>query len=293
MNIPEFLRTKPAGAERGYAPYLRYFRDWLQARSIAIEDASDGDFREFLKSRDWANATQINCRTAVTQYLKWAELEDHPIHQVKIKRTRPRKLPAITPIDYTELLARQDDTPIGVRNQAIIMLAFDAGARVAEIASLRLEDLDLDNLKVTLLRKGGDWDPTPISEPTAAYLRRWIFERRHIAKDHGHVFCAVGGRKPGEPLTVDGLRAILYACFREAGISSSSHAFRRGLAKYLQDAGVPRDEIIEHLGWRDGSMLDYYARHLSDGEAVRSSLPGNMLLIADEDGIRVFKEIEK
>lgn len=292
MKIDEFLRTKPAGARTAYRPRLQSWANWLTEHSIDIRQANQGDFLEHVEGL--ASPTQAQTLSVIRMYLRWEGIDDHPLldPKLKIRKTRPRKLSYVTPEDYWLMVAAQDTrTAKGVRNAGMLMVLFDTGARIAELKNIQLQDLDLDARRVTLLRKGGNWDPTRISKATVANLRLWLLERNRIVDGHDYLFCAIGGRKPGAPLTRDGAQYVVNDIAREAGITVTAHSFRRGLAIYLDAQGVPRAQIISHLGWQDGSMLDLYLRHNTDDEELRRALPGNMLEVGQQSA-RVKVEIE-
>lgn len=229
----------------------------------------------------YAGETAAQTLSVLRMYGRWANFPDDwalfdPL--LKVRKGRPRKLNYVTKDDYWMILAGQDNrTPIGVRNIAFAMTLSDTGARIAEMVNIELEDVDLNRGVITLRRKYGDWDPTPITAATAENIRIWLETRQKIAKGHTYLFCATGGRTPGEALTPDGARCIVNDIGHAAGIKLSPHDFRRGLAIWLYLEDVPRPKIIEHLGWRDGRMLDLYIRHLVVDEDVRNVLPGNML----------------
>ena len=161
---------------------------------------------------------------------------------------------------------------------------FDSGARINEMVSIEMQDVEFEKCVVTLMRKGGDWDPTPVSDGTMANVQLWLPERLKLLKRRGlsnqYLFPSIGGRQPGEPLTRRGAGSMVGKIAECVDRKLTPHSFRRGLTIYLYLRDVPRPQIIEHLGWTDGRMLDYYIRHLVVDEDVRKILPGNLLELA-------------
>src|SRR5690606_17417920 len=65
-------------------------------------------------------------------------------------------------------VCRVDETPAGVRDGVLIGLAFYAGLRRSEIASLRREHVDLQAKTVRVKGKGARWRTVPLVDGLAA-----------------------------------------------------------------------------------------------------------------------------
>jgi integrase len=65
----------------------------------------------------------------------------------------------------------------GVRNKAMLLLFVDSGLRRAEMANLKLSDLDLDSRRVRVVGKGNKIGIAPFSPRTAKALWAWLIER--------------------------------------------------------------------------------------------------------------------
>jgi integrase len=64
------------------------------------------------------------------------------------------------------------------RDHALLLMLYNTGARVQEIADLRLEHVSLTSpLHVRLHGKGDKWRTCPLWEETGRVLRRWLDER--------------------------------------------------------------------------------------------------------------------
>jgi integrase/recombinase XerC len=62
------------------------------------------------------------------------------------------------------------------------LLFVDSGLRQAEMANLRLSDLDLDSRRVRVIGKGNKIGIAPFSPKTAKALWAWLIERKPRAK---------------------------------------------------------------------------------------------------------------
>lgn len=101
----------------------------------------------------------------------YLEYEDHilvnPMRKIKIKIKEPLMLPKALTLDESSTMLKQVYNSItltdkskykyleAVRNAVVIELLFATGARVSEIADLKINALDLDAGTVTIFGKGG------------------------------------------------------------------------------------------------------------------------------------------
>ncbi len=100
-------------------------------------------------------------------------------------RALPQKRADLPPVDYLDrgevralLDAPAADTVSGLRDRAMLCLAYNAGLRVSELVGLALEDLKapgLDSIRVT--GKGRRGRVLPLWKQTRAALRTWLAVR--------------------------------------------------------------------------------------------------------------------
>lgn len=105
----------------------------------------------------------------------------HPemfIHAERVERIPTKRSPATETLCFdheqiTTLFSRlPTDGQIGQRDRALLMLLYNTGARVQEIADLRVCDVDLQEpLRVRLHGKGDKWRACPLWPETATLLR--------------------------------------------------------------------------------------------------------------------------
>jgi len=95
---------------------------------------------------------------------------------IPMKRTDKRLVNYLTREEIQALLdAPAADTLDGVRDRAMLHLAYCAGLRVSELVGLRLENLDFDpRLSIHVLGKGRRERALPLWRDTAVALRAWL-----------------------------------------------------------------------------------------------------------------------
>ena len=148
-----------------------------------------------------------------------------------------------------------------LRDQALLMLLYNTGARVQEIADLRVGDVDLDGpLRVRLHGKGDKWRGCPIWPETCALLKQLETVRGGDAKTA--IF--VSNRR--QPLTRFGIyklvrrhtQDLVRSDRHDQGKTISPHVFRHTTAVRLLEAGVEPNVI---RGWLGHVSLDTTNRY--------------------------------
>ena len=125
------------------------------------------------------------------------------------------------------------------RDHALLLMLYNTGARVQEIADLRIEHVSLVSpLHVRLHGKGDKWRTCPLWEETARALRR-LLEEGGVADPQAPLFTSATGR----PLTRVGIykRVRQHAAFLESSAKSSTrritpHVLRHTTAVHLLEA---------------------------------------------------------
>lgn len=207
---------------------------------------------------------------AVRAYCRWAGLAV-VIPKMKIEQ---RVLPTFDGTQVARLMQWRPRTTPQHRLQALIATLCDTAARIDELLSLRWEDVDFDNLLLTLHGKGRKDRKTPIS----LELRRRLFLWQRTSETKaGLVFGTRGGTKQGRRNVLRDVKALC----RELGFEPPArtlHSFRHTFAlNYLRNGGSVF-HLQRMLGHSSLEMTRRYANlTTADLQAVheRFSLLGN------------------
>jgi integrase/recombinase XerD len=120
---------------------------------------------------------------AIRTFIRFIEYrEPSALAQVQRIRAIPMKRADTRLVDYLSreemqavLDAPAPDTRDGVRDRAMLHVAYSAGLRVSELVGLRLENLAFDpRLSIHVLGKGRRRRALPLWRETAAALRAWL-----------------------------------------------------------------------------------------------------------------------
>ena len=146
------------------------------------------------------------------------------------------------------------------RDRALLPFLYNTGARVQEVADLRVEHLDLgDHPLVRLHGKGDKWRTCPLWQQTARALETLLGSLEPPPTPKTAVFSA-----HGRPLTRSGIYKIVrrHAASLDdprTGRRVSPHTFRHTAAVHLLEAGVEVNVIRGWLGHADLTTTNRYA----------------------------------
>jgi integrase/recombinase XerD len=148
------------------------------------------------------------------------------------------------------LMSINTGLPMGIRDRAIIELAWATGLRRGEIHRLEVRDVDLEARIVRVCAGKGDKDRlVPMTAEAARWVGEYVREVRPLLvakgrRTDGRLFLCWWGR----PLTYSGLHTLLRRISRGAGVSFNCHALRRTMATGLLRGGAEITVVAEILG---------------------------------------------
>lgn len=220
---------------------------------------------------DRHNSTRSrNARLAAIHSLfRFAALE-HPEHADLIARVLaiPQKrfertiLTFLTKEEIEAILAVPDrDTWIGRRDHALLTLAVQTGLRVAELTSLRRQDLTMTTGPHVRCRgKGRKQRATPLTSGTVTTLREWT--KAHDAQPDSPLFPT----RRGTPLSTDAVERLVKKYATAAAMRCPSlatrrvtpHTLRHTAAMFLREAGVDISVIALWLGHESITSTQIY-----------------------------------
>ena len=149
----------------------------------------------------------------------------------------PRKLPMVLSPDE---VARLLGATTCIKHRAALSVAYGAGLRVAEVAALKVGDIDSERMLIRVERgKGGRYRNAMLSPDLLALLRAWWKEgrRQGAMLPNGWLF---PGQNPVRPISTRQLSRVVEEAARAAGITKrvSPHTLRHSFATHLLEDGV-------------------------------------------------------
>ena len=151
----------------------------------------------------------------------------------------------------------------GARDLALLAVLYDSGARVQEVADLRVGDIRTERpATATLTGKGGKSRIIPLTPQVASLVRD------HLAQSGAQAGEPLFANRDGQPLTRSGISHILAKHASQARAANpdtvpdkpTPHMFRHSKAVHLLENGVNLIYIRDFLGHTSITTTEIYAR---------------------------------
>lgn len=251
-----------------YRRDLENLAAWLgKERGLALAGAGAGDLQAYLA---WRYAGRAQPRSAARytttlrrfyRYLLRERLidSDPSIHLDSPKL--PRSLPkTLTEADVERLLdSAAGDTPLGLRDRAMLETLYATGLRVSELVGLKLTALSLDDGVLRVTGKGNKDRLVPLGEEAVAWLRTYLRDARPRLMA-GRLCDAVFVTARGAGMTRQGFWYLLRRRARAAGIERplTPHTLRHAFATHLLNHGADLRVVQMLLGHSDITTTQIY-----------------------------------
>jgi len=145
-----------------YRRDLDLFARWLARNSArSLQAGSEADLLGYIAARHaGTRATTANRRlTVFKRYYRWALRERRiaadPSIRLMPARQMPRAVKTLSEKQVDDLLGAPDvDSPLGLRDRAMLELMYASGLRVSELVALKATDMSLNDGVLRVLGKG-------------------------------------------------------------------------------------------------------------------------------------------
>jgi len=251
-----------------YRRDLALFAHWLHAqRGKPLNAALESDLQAYMGARlsDRGKATSANRRlTVFKRYYRWA-LREHrvaadPSLRLAPARQMPRAIKTLSEKQVDDLLAAPDvDTPLGLRDRAMLELMYASGLRVSELVSLKVFELSLNDGVIRVLGKGSKERLVPFGGEARRWIERYIEDARPLILD--------GQQTPDLFVTARGAgmtRVMFWIIVKKNAVAAgiqvplSPHTLRHAFATHLLNHGADLRAVQLLLGHADISTTTIY-----------------------------------
>jgi site-specific recombinase XerD len=242
-----------AASRRAYAGDLRGFDRWLRERGRDLDDVDVRLLADWVSDlgrgpRRLSPATIARKLAAVRACVRFT-YGPARVPDGALAPRRPRRLPdAPKAAEIEDLLELADgDSPLALRNRALLELLYSGGLRSAEAVGLDLADVDFEREALHVRGKGGKDRVVPLGEEAAHHLARYFRDGRpDLARGAvDAVFLSVRGRR----LDTSTVRRLL----------RHPHRLRHAFATHLLEGGADLRVIQELLGHSSLSTTQIYS----------------------------------
>ena len=236
---------------------LNHLRSWLANQQIK------GGARTSLSRRI----------TSIRLFTKWAVKNNYLAKDVGTTLATPkghRILPGVLEIDEAKTAmdslatrASEEQTPLSLRDVAIVEMLYATGARVGELCGLDFNDIDYDRQTIRVLGKGNKERTIPFGNPALRALDLWLKQGRdQIAQSQSGDAVFIGAR--GKRIDQRTVRTVVYEALSAIeGIERMGpHALRHSAATHLLEGGADLRTVQEILGHASLATTQIYT-HVS------------------------------
>ncbi|HEX5950501.1 MAG TPA: tyrosine recombinase XerC [Actinomycetota bacterium] len=223
---------------------------------------------------------------AIHTFYRWAAARGTVDRDPAALLGRPKvanRLPGVLrPREAAELVETPDaaedasafERAIALRDRAILELMYGSGLRVAEVAGLTVDRLDLARGRVTVMGKGSKEREVPLSDPAREALEAYLRNGRRDLSD-GSPSAFFNRRK--RPIGTRDIRRLVgrYGERTLGGRHVTPHTLRHSFATHLLEGGADIRAVQELLGHASVATTQRYT-HVSRTrlfEAYRQSHP--------------------
>lgn len=221
---------------------LRALRSWLAAQQV----------------RGKARSTMARRATAVRVFTGWLQRTGRAHHDAGALLATPKvhkALPAALDAAQAQALLAaatahaDDDSPVGIRDAAMLELLYATGIRVGELCGLDVDEVDRGRRLVRVLGKGRKERSVPYGVPAERALERWLHAGRPalaIADSGPALFLGAKGRRIDQRV----VRATVHRRLAEVPDAPDlgPHGLRHTAATHLLEGGADLRTVQELLG---------------------------------------------
>lgn len=262
--------------------HLRMFSDWSKDRgveragevSLAVLELYQRHLYNLRKAdgKPLSIPSQVGRLQSLRGFFRWLVRQHHlaanPAADLQLPRL-PKRIEAPLTLEEVEQVLAQPDVgqPLGLRDRAMLELAYSSGLRRTELVRLKLGDVDFFNGTAFVHQGKGRKDRlVPVGERALAWIEKYLREARPqlaAGVDEGELFLG----EYGEPLSPPRLTYLGGRYVRKAAVGKSGacHLLRHTMATQMLEGGADIRFIQEMLGHANLSTTERYT-HVAIGK---------------------------
>jgi integrase/recombinase XerD len=259
----------------GYAPStvksntykLRYFFNELQSLQITtiyqIEPHHIVNYHKKLNKQCLSTTYIRSCLLAIKNFNKFIQNTEHytiGFSAVTIEQQIPNVRDILTKKEVNTLFKSLDDSPISMRDKAMLHLLYSCGLRCEEVTKVRIKDLDYHKqLLYVQPGKTRQGRYVPIHSKVVCVLRDYEHYARPVINPKGYYFL-VGSKT--QNFTTKTVRRSLKRILEPTAITKTitPHCLRHSIATHLLEQGVKIEHIKQFLGHQNLQTTQRYVR---------------------------------
>lgn len=250
-----------------YSNDLEQADTWFHINGTDLSEAITANIAEYMAFLSSTGSSVRSVRRKLSslrgffRYLQISGLrEDNPVellHSPKQPILLPHPLSLETVTSLIEVWS--GDSPLSVRNRALMELSYGAGLRESELTGITVGRILLEEALVRPMGKGSRERIVPIGGPAVRWLSRYIDTARPVLA-HGRSTPVLFLTYRGNPLSRMTVWNIVRKSAYRAGIKQKvhPHSLRHSFATHLLQGGADLRVVQELLGHSDIKTTEIY-----------------------------------
>ncbi|TGN17725.1 site-specific tyrosine recombinase XerD [Leptospira idonii] len=270
QTFQEYLSVEKGLSDNSIYSYgydLNKFAIFLEKEHINFLEVKANDIMRFLeeeRERKISAKTLAREVVAIRQFYKYLRdekrLDSNPTEKIEtpeVARTIPDYL---TQNEIDELFKNiKEDNLYELRDKCIFELLYSSGLRISEACNLKIGDVDMENMTITVEGKGGRQRLVPFGEKSLEILKKYLTESRpEILKKRTCEFVFVS--KKGSYINRKSVWRLLNHYIKRTKIKKkvTPHTLRHSFATHLLENHADLKSVQELLGHIDISTTQIY-----------------------------------
>lgn len=246
--------------------YGQFLRKYQQDEVRQITDVRKEHVERYvasLRRSDFSKQTISRKIIAIKEFHKFLYAEkiadEDPAKFIDLpKASKP--LPVVLSKDEISKMidSIETETPLGLRNKAMLETLYASGLRISELVNLRTSDIHLREKYIVVVGKGNKERMVPLGDMAILALRNYIEKGRPLlAKKPGNILFY---NYQGNAISRQALYKYIVKLAKDNGIMKeiSPHTIRHSFATHLLEGGTDLRIVQELLGHEDISTTQIY-----------------------------------
>lgn len=292
-------RNMSAATIRTYKQSINSFRKYLEnEKNIKFKDLSFNHFSKenvvsflvWLRDNQHVSTNTLNLRlTSIKTFVRYCgekdiSLMNYYTQLLDIHKFTGGKNPAVeylTEIQLKLLFTIPDmKTRLGRRNRFLMIIAYEIGARIQELLSIKICDIIIaeeeKTVRIRIHGKGNKIRYIPLLSDVKKYLDVYLREFHPLMIDDEYLFYTIhnGCKTQMKPGAVDAIlkKYAQQALARDPNFPQNlhEHMLRHSIAMAMYKKGIPLSYIRDFLGHSSYESTRIYA--YADEETIKASL---------------------
>jgi len=262
----QYLKYEKGAAEltiKNYHYDLTKFIQMLDEKNIldyqAVTTKHVRQFITDLHRKGQSSASIARFLAAVRSFYtflnKKSLVDNNPAQNIKSPKGN-KKLPSLLDVDRANQLldTNCEKSFLAARDLAIIELIYSSGIRLAELASLDVERLDINNRQAVIYGKGSKERIVPVGSKAIVAIKEWLKWRAAFCKDDALFISKQGNRLSHRNIQL----RVRKAGIERLGQNLHPHMLRHSFASHILESSQDLRAVQELLGHANISTTQIY-----------------------------------